>query len=290
MKLQFLKMHGLGNDFIMINGLVQKNIYNNDQELIKMLCDRHFGVGADGIIFILKAQQKEADFKMRIFNPDGSEAEMCGNGIRCLAHYLKLNNLTDKNKLVIETLAGLIKPEILKYNKEQSIVKVNMGHAHFSLNKLAINKNLLKSKIDKLSDYPLKIAEKKYLLNGVSMGNPHVVIFVDDLNNIDLDNVGPLIEEHPLFLQAINVEFVKIVDKNELDVIVWERGAGATLACGTGACAVAAVSLDQNRANNDLRLNLPGGPLKIYKNDHGEMMMTGPSTFVYKGEIKTGGI
>ncbi len=290
MKLQFLKMHGLGNDFIMINGLVQKNMDNNNQELIKMLCDRHFGIGADGVIFILKAQQKEADFKMRIFNQDGSEAEMCGNGIRCLTHYLRLNNLTDKNKLVIETLAGLIKPEILTYNKEQSTVKVNMGQADFSLNKLAINKKLLKSKIDKLSDYPLKIAGKKYLLNGVSMGNPHAVIFVNTLNNIDLENVGPLIENHPLFSKAINVEFVKIIGENELDVIVWERGAGATLACGTGACAVAAVSLDQNRVNNDLRLNLPGGPLKIYKNDHGEMMMTGPSTFVYKGEIKTGGI
>ncbi|HMA59636.1 MAG TPA: diaminopimelate epimerase [Halanaerobiales bacterium] len=288
MKVKFLKMHGLGNDFIMINDLDVR--LDNYSKLAVNLCDRHFGIGADGIILIQQSDLTHADFKMRIFNPDGSEAEMCGNGIRCFAHYLHINDLTEKKKLSIETLAGLIKPEIIDYGPHESTVKVNMGEPAYSLESLDINKELLDDDIDKLWDYPLIIEGKEYELNGASMGNPHMVIYVDDLKDINLKKLGPIIEENPLFKKGTNVEFVKIVSKNELDIKVWERGAGITLACGTGACATAAVSIDQDRVNNNVKINLPGGPLKISKNENNEMMMTGPSTFVFKGEIMTGGI
>lgn len=288
MKVKFFKMHGLGNDFIMINDLNER--LDNYSKLAVNFCDRNFGIGADGIILIQKSNLNKADFKMRIFNPDGSEAEMCGNGIRCFAHYLHINDLTDKKKLSIETLAGLIKPEIIDYGPHESTVKVNMGKPSYSLESLNIDKKLIDNDIDKLQDYPLIIEGKEYRLNGASMGNPHLVIYVDDLKEIDLKKLGPIIEENPLFKKGINVEFVKILNKNELDVKVWERGAGITLACGTGACAVAAVSIDQNRIDNNVKINLPGGTLKISKNSNNEMMMTGPSTFVFKGEAMTGGI
>ena len=288
MKINFFKMHGLGNDFILINDLDNK--IDHYSKLAVKLCDRHFGIGADGIILIKNTKLKKADFKMRIFNSDGSEAEMCGNGIRCFAHYLHINDLTEKKKLSIETLAGLIKPEIIDYGPHESTVKVNMGEPAYSLESLDINKELLDDDIDKLWDYPLIIEGKEYELNGASMGNPHMVIYVDDLKDINLKKLGPIIEENPLFKKGTNVEFVKIVSKNELDIKVWERGAGITLACGTGACATAAVSIDQDRVNNNVKINLPGGPLKISKNENNEMMMTGPSTFVFKGEIMTGGI
>lgn len=288
MKINFSKMHGLGNDFIMINDL-DENL-NNYSKLAKKLCDRHFGIGADGIILIQSSQKNEADFKMRIFNSDGSEAEMCGNGIRCFAHYVHLNDLTDKKNLKIETLAGLIKPEIIDFGTQESTVKVNMGKPSYSLESLNIKQELIDDQIDKLWHYPIIIEGKEYLLNGASMGNPHVVIYVENLDNIDLKKLGPIIEENPLFKKGTNVEFVKIKNDNELDVKVWERGAGITLACGTGACATAAVSIDQDRVNNNIQINLPGGPLQISKNNNNEMIMTGPSTLVFKGEIMTGGM
>lgn len=285
--LDFLKIHGIGNDFILVDG---RKINLDYKPLALKLCHRHFSIGADGLIILENANNYNNDYKMRIFNPDGSEAEMCGNGIRCFAHYLHINDLTVKNKLTIETLAGLIKPEIKDYGTYESTVKVNMGKPSYSLDSLNINQKLIDTDIDKLWDYPLIIEGKEYKLNGASMGNPHVVIYIDDLKNINLKKLGPIIEENPLFKKGTNVEFVKILNKDELEVKVWERGAGITLACGTGACATAAVSIDQKKVNNDVKINLPGGPLQIKKNNNNEMMMTGPSTFVFKGEIMIGGI
>ncbi len=288
MKVNFFKMHGLGNDFIMINDLKEK--IKNYKNLAKKVCDRHFGIGADGIILIQNSQKVEADFKMKIFNPDGSEAEMCGNGIRCFAHYLHINDLTDKKALAIETLAGLIKLEIIELGPYNSTVKVNMGKPEYSLESLHIDKKLIDANINKLFNYPLKVKEKEYILNGASTGNPHVVIYVNNLDKINVKKLGPKLEEHPLFKKGTNVEFAEIIDKDKINVKVWERGVGATLACGTGACATAAVSITQNRVEKDVQINLPGGPLQIYQNEKDEMMMTGPSTFVFKGEIMTGGM
>lgn len=288
MKVNFFKMHGLGNDFIMINDL--KEQIDDYKNLAKKLCDRHFGIGADGIILIQNSQKDKADFKMRIFNPDGSEAEMCGNGIRCFAHYLHINDLTNKKSLTIDTLAGLIKPEIIEYGPYQSTVKVNMGKPDYSLERLHIDQKLIDANIKKLFNYPLEVEGKEYIINGVSTGNPHVVIYVDNLDQINVKKIGPKIEEHPLFKKGTNVEFAEIIDEDEINVKVWERGAGATLACGTGACATTAVSIAQNRVERDVQINLPGGPLQISQNNQDEMMMTGPSTFVFKGEIMTGGM
>lgn len=288
MKINFFKMHGLGNDFVMIDDLDDR--IDNYKDLAIKLCDRHFGIGADGIILIKETNKDNADFKMRIFNSDGSEAEMCGNGIRCFAHFLHSNNLTDKNKLDIDTLAGIIKPEIIDYGDKISEVRVNMGKPDYSLKGMNIDESIINVNKDRLVDYPLIIDGKKYMINTVSMGNPHTIIYVDDLEKINLKSIGPIIENNPIFKNKTNVEFVKIVDKNIIDVKVWERGAGITLACGTGACAAAAVSIDQNKVDNNIKVNLPGGQLKIKKTDNNEMIMTGPSTFVFKGEIITGGI
>lgn len=288
MKVKFFKMHGLGNDFIMINDLKEK--IENYKNLAKKLCDRNFGIGADGIILVQNSQKDKADFKMRIFNPDGSEAEMCGNGIRCFAHYLHINDLTDKYSLTIETLAGLIKPNIIDYGSYQSTVKVNMGKPEYSLESLHIDKNLIDANINKLFSYPLTVEDKEYIINGASTGNPHAVIYVTNLDKINVTKIGPKIEEHPLFKKDTNVEFAEIIDRNKINVKVWERSAGETLACGTGACATAAVSIAQNRVEKDVQINLPGGPLQISQNNNDEMMMTGPSTFVFKGEIMTGGM
>jgi len=281
-------MHGLGNDFIMINDL--KEQIENYPKLAKKLCDRHFGIGADGMILIQNSQKDEADFKMRIFNSDGSEAEMCGNGIRCFAHYLHINDLTNKKALKIETLAGLIKPEIIEYEPYQSIVRVNMGKPEYTLEKLHVNKKMIDANINKLFCYPLKIDDKEYIINGASTGNPHAIIYVNNLDQVNVKQIGPKIEEHPLFKKGTNVEFAEVIEKDQINVKVWERGAGATLACGTGACATAAVSIAQNRVERNVQINLPGGPLQISQNKEDEMMMTGPSTFVFKGEIMTGGM
>ncbi|MFO7814579.1 MAG: diaminopimelate epimerase [Halanaerobiales bacterium] len=288
MKVEFFKMHGLGNDFIILNDL--KNEIDHYKNLAKKLCDRHFGIGADGIILIQNSQKNTADFKMKIFNPDGSEAEMCGNGIRCFVHYLHINDITNKKALSIETLAGLIKPEIIDYGTYQSTVKVNMGKPDFSLESLSVNKKFIDSNIDKLWRYPLRVDDKEYILNGASTGNPHVVIYVNNLDHINVKKLGPIIEENPLFKEGTNVEFAEIIDKDKIKLKVWERGAGATLACGTGACATAAVSIAQKRVEKEVQINLPGGPLQISQNNKDELMMTGPSTFVFKGEIITGGI
>ncbi|MCF8008636.1 MAG: diaminopimelate epimerase [Halanaerobiales bacterium] len=289
MKINFLKMHGLGNDFIMIEDLDKK--LNNLDKLAHFLSDRHFGIGADGIILIQNPDNNNNDFKMRIFNSDGSEAEMCGNGIRCFAHYLHLKKMTDKNNLKVETLAGIIKPKILKFKKEQSLVRVNMGKPSFNLNDLDINHKILSnSSLNKISKFPLNIDNKKYEIYSVSMGNPHTVIFVNDLTEIDLNIIGPKIETHPLFKKGTNVEFVKKINENELNLKVWERGAGITLACGTGACATAAVSIDRNITKNNIKINLPGGALQINNNEKREMIMTGPSSYVFSGQISIGGI
>src|SRR6056297_1103514 len=210
MKINFLKMHGLGNDFVMIDDL-DDNLDNYKNLSIK-LCDRHFGIGADGIILIKETNKENADFKMRIFNPDGSEAEMCGNGIRCFAHFLHLNNLTDKNKLDIDTLAGIIKPEIIDYGDKISEVRVNMGKPDYNLKSMNIDESIVDVKEENLINYPLIIDGKKYMINTVSMGNPHTIIYVDDLDKIDLKSIGPIIENNPIFKNKTNVEFVKIVD------------------------------------------------------------------------------
>jgi len=277
--IDFVKMHGTGNDFIMLNRLDDK--ISISLKIARELCDRHTGIGGDGLIFILPAENKNNDYKMRIFNSDGSEAEMCGNGIRCFTHYLISENITDKKKLKIETKAGLIKPEIIKTEGNSSLVRVNMGRPQFEPDKIPA---LIKSNINYIHDYKLNIDNNIFKINCVSMGNPHTIIFTNNIKDINLNKWGKKIENHPMFPEKTNVEFVEIYDNTRIKVRVWERGAGITLACGTGACATVASGIKNNLLDKKVTVHLPGGDLFIdWSGDN--IYMTGPARSIFKGKI-----
>ncbi len=276
--IDFVKMHGTGNDFIMLNKL-DENI-SNPQEMAIKLCNRHTGIGGDGLIFILAAENKSNDYKMRIFNSDGSEAEMCGNGIRCFAHYLLSENITSKKQLKIETKAGLIKPEIIKTEGSSSLVRVNMGNPQFKADKIPA---LINNNLEYINNYKLNIDNNIFKINCVSMGNPHTIIFTNNIKDINLTKWGKKIENHPMFPEKTNVEFVEIYDKSRIKVRVWERGAGITLACGTGACATVAAGVRNNILDKRVTVHLPGGDLFIdWSGDN--IYMTGPARSIFKGK------
>ena len=282
MKIQFTKMHGTGNDFVLINCMEQKcpSDKNVLAELSKRLCDRRFGIGADQ--FLLLSRSKKADFKMRIFNADGSEVEMCGNGIRCLAKYIWDRKLSRKTVLDIETLAGIIKPE-----KARNMVKVDMGEPIFEPESIPVKISPLNKGGSRVGivDYPLKIADKTFRITCVSMGNPHAVIFIDDVLNFQVSKYGPLIETHPIFPKKTNVEFIEVLSAGEIRMRVWERGSGETLACGTGACASAAASHIRGFTNRKVKVHLLGGDLLVDWAENNRIYMTGPAVAVFEGAI-----
>jgi len=270
---KFYKLEGLGNDFVLFDCL--KESFSLMPRQIQRICQRRFGVGADGILLVLTSTQSSADYQMRIFNADGSEAEMCGNGIRAFAHYLYFAGLEEKNRIAIQTLAGIVMVE----RKSFGMYKVAMGRAEFSPEKIPILRS------QPMIDEKLSISGCDFQASAVSMGNPHCVIFVDDVDNIPLSQLGPEIEHHKLFPNRTNVEFVQVISPDYLKVRVWERGAGETLACGTGACAVVAVACRLNKARSPAKVLLPGGELEIeYIGD--ECFLTGPARLVYKGEVE----
>ncbi|MEW6067367.1 MAG: diaminopimelate epimerase [Nitrospirota bacterium] len=292
--MHFTKMHGLGNDFILIDCIKQKlgDLSLEIGDLSKRLCDRRFGIGADQLLLLYPSEI--ADFKMRIFNADGSEVEMCGNGIRCLAKYIWDKNLSDKDILNIETLAGIVKPE-----KTGDMVKVDMGEPIFEPEKIPVKvqesgvrsqKSKVKSQKSQISnlviDYPLKIEDKEFKITCVSMGNPHAVIIIDDLSNFSVSHYGPKIETHPIFPKKINVEFIEIISDSEIKMRVWERGSGETMACGTGASASAVAANIKGLAEKKVTVHLRGGDLFIEWADNNHIYMTGPTTEVFEGVIK----
>jgi len=276
-QISFTKMHGLGNDFILIDTRVQK--IRNLQRLVPQLCDRRFGIGADQVLVL--AESKRADYRMRIFNADGSEVEMCGNGIRCLAKYIWESEITPpeirkSDVLSVETPAGIIYPR-----RDDSMVMVDMGEPVFDPQKIPV-----KIQTDRVIDYPLRIKNRRFRINCVSMGNPHAVIILDNIDNIDIHTYGPLIEHHDIFPRRINVEFIQIMDRRNIKVRVWERGSGETLACGTGACASAVISCLLGHTVREVTTHLPGGRLKIrWAEDDNHVYMTGPATKVFDGVI-----
>ncbi|MFN3739715.1 MAG: diaminopimelate epimerase [Thermodesulfovibrionales bacterium] len=276
--MNFTKMHGLGNDFVVID---TRDIHGIDWKGIAgLLLNRRFGIGGDQLLLLDTSLR--ADFRMRIFNPDGSEVEMCGNGIRCLANYIWKNGLSDKSPLAIETLAGVIRPE-----RVNDMVKVDMGRPRLRPEEIPVKV----SETEKhLIDYPLHIRDRTFYITCVSMGNPHAVIPLDDLMGIDLSTYGPLIENHPLFPKRINVEFVKQESRDIFKVRVWERGAGETLACGTGASAVAVAMRLKGLGGLKQKIMLPGGELIIeLVEENGQIIrvfMTGPAQEVFRGEIE----
>ena len=273
-------MHGCGNDYIYINCFDAQ--VNNLPELSMILCDRRKYIGGDGIITIEKSQV--ADAKMRIFNKDGSEGKMCGNGIRCVAKYLYDNKICNNmNNIKIETLSGVKYLDILENNKNESVVKVNMGQA--SLNPKDIPVLINKEKI---VDELITIDDNKFYITCVSVGNPHCVIFVDEVCSIDLNKIAPKLSSNIIFPEGINIEFVSIIDKNNISMRVWERGSGETLSCGSGSCAsvVAAVENNYCDRNTDITVHLRGGSLKINYDENSVVYMTGNATKVFEGVIE----
>ncbi len=272
MKLSFTKMHGLGNDFVVINGL-EENLPNIAQ-LAKKLGDRRFGVGCDQILVVLPSER--ADFKMQIFNQDGGEVEMCGNGIRCVAKFLVEQGATSKNELAIETLAGIIRPKLVG-----DLVEVDMGEPILDGEKIPTTLQ------GKIINHPLKIDSQEFHITCVSMGNPHCVIFVKELSQVPVAEWGPQFENHPMFPKRTNTEFIQVESPTLLKMRVWERGAGETLACGTGACASLVAAVLTGNSQRESTLQLKGGNLQIRwseKNNH--VYMTGPGETVFRGEIE----
>ncbi|MFC1856127.1 diaminopimelate epimerase [Thermodesulfobacteriota bacterium] len=268
--INFTKMHGIGNDFVVID--CRENDIREIDNFAKRLCDRRFGIGADQLLLIYDSDI--ADFYMAIFNADGSEVEMCGNGIRCFAKYLVDRKITNKTRLDVETPAGIIKPEIIGDS-----VKVNMGAPILDGRKIPLDHD------GEVIDFPLTVDGKEFNVTAVSMGNPHCVTFVDDVNAFDLDRFGPLFERHVLFPNRVNFEVIDIINDHEINMRVYERGAAETLACGTGACASAVAAHLNKKTGNNVLVHLRGGDLNIEIADDGNVYMTGPAKEVFTGEI-----
>jgi diaminopimelate epimerase len=272
--LKFTKMQGIGNDYVYVN-CFEENI-EKPSELAIEISDRHFGVGSDGLILILPSQV--ADAKMRIFNADGSEAQMCGNGIRCVAKYMYTSGLKKSDRMTIETSAGLKTIELTVENNNISLVKVEMGKPALLRHDIPmIGENT------KVINEPIQLNDSVVNVTCVSMGNPHCIIFVDNVDSINLNVTGKAIENHELFPERINAHFVQIVSSNEIKMRTWERGSGETLACGTGAVASGVACVLNNLTERTMHAQLPGGILKIEWKDDNKTYMTGPAEFVFSG-------
>ncbi len=278
--MEFTKMHGAGNDFVMIKP--EKN-EANWPELAQKMCHRHFGIGADGIILALPSSV--ADVRMRIFNPDGSEAETCGNGLRCLAKYAVLNKLIKpgSTEITIETIPGVRKITLEYRGQELDRIQVGIGVPRFDAKDIPVKIDPTKS-CGPITDYPLVVEGNRLALNFVSMGNPHAVCFLDqELKEFNLKEIGPRVENNSIFPQRINFEIVRVKDRRTLEMRVWERGAGETLACGTGACAAAVAARIHNYIDYQVDIILPGGTLNIEWDGDGEVLMSGPAEVVFSG-------
>lgn len=276
MKLNFTKVHGLGNDFVILNN-IDPSKYDLTKLAIK-LCHRQLGIGADGIMLVLPSDK--ADIRMRIINSDGSEAEMCGNGIRCFAKYVYENKIVRKTKFSVETLAGLILPELVIKDNAVAGVKVNMGQPFLKRSQIPMNGDETQ-----VINEPISVNGTDYKITSMLMGVPHTMVFLDHVDGMDVKPVGHLIEHHPLFPQRTNVNFVEVNNSKEITVRTWERGAGATLACGTGSCASAVASYLNNKTGKQVLVHLIHGDLFIEWAEDGNVYMTGPAETVFQGEI-----
>ncbi len=273
----FLKSHGLGNDYIVLNH--EEISFKLTEKAIIRICDEHFGIGSDGIL--LKVPSKKADFGLRILNPDGSEAEKSGNGLRIFSKYLYDYGFANTKVFSIETPGGIVQAEVVEErNGKAYLVKVEMGKAIFEANKIPVN-------IEKPEciDEPLPLHDHSFKINCVSVGNPHCVILVDNLNEADVKTYGSDIENHPLFPNRINVQFAKVISQNEVEVMIWERGAGWTLASGSSSCAVAATVVKKGLTDRDLIVKMPGGNLHIEIDEDWEIRMTGEVREIGSGTL-----
>lgn len=275
--MKFTKMQGIGNDYVYVNCLKEK--IDNPPKTARMVSDRHFGIGSDGLIMINSSDK--ADFEMEMYNADGSRSEMCGNGIRCVAKYVYDYGLTDKTNISVETLAGIKYLDLTVEGGKVSRVKVNMGSPVLKAEEVPVV-----SENEQVIDEPIIIEETTYHMTAVSMGNPHAVVFVDDVKGLDIEKIGPLFENHERFPRRVNTEFVRVIDDKTVEMRVWERGSGETLACGTGACAVAVACILNGRTGEEVTVKLLGGDLMIkWDREENTVYMTGPAKVVYDGEI-----
>jgi diaminopimelate epimerase len=279
--LHFVKYHGLGNDFILVDGLGAPAPDISPQEAVR-LCDRHFGIGADGVILALPS--RDADCRMQLFNSDGSEAEMCGNGLRCLARFVWDEGLIRKTEMVVETLAGPKRARLQVEGKHVVEIAVEMGKPLLSARDVPTT---LVAPDAYAIDAPLEIDDATFRVTTLNTGVPHCVVFVPDVDAVDWRHIGSRIERHAAFPRKTNVMFTQVISRDHLRVRPWERGAGPTSACGTGACAAAVAAAVTGRADRDVSVILPGGPLRIQWNAvNDEMIMTGPAERVFVGKVK----
>lgn len=274
--MEFVKMHGVGNDFVIVDARHKTD--GAWPALAQAMCDRHFGIGSDGLILVLPSAS--ADLRMRMFNPDGSEAEMCGNGIRCFAKYAHDNRLVERPEIAVETAAGIKRIAVHAKGAEADTFTVSMGVPCLAGPEIPVA-----AAISPVVDYPLVVAGSELPVTCVSMGNPHAVFFTaDEPAAFPLATVGPQVEHHPFFPSRVNFEVCHVERPDRLIVRVWERGAGLTLACGTGACAVAVAARLKGLTGDHTVVALPGGELQIAWDGHGEVLMTGPAEYVCRGQ------
>lgn len=276
--MKFTKMHGCGNDYVYVN-LFEEQI-GDPAKVSIAVSDRHFGIGSDGLITI--GASEIADFRMRIYNADGSEAEMCGNGIRCVAKYVYDHKLTDKTEITVETGAGVKTLQLTVEENKVTLVRVDMGEPILTPSEIPVVADG-----ERVVDEPIDVDGKTWHMTCVSMGNPHAVVFVDDVAHFELEKYGPLFENHVRFPKRTNTEFVQIVSRNEAIMRVWERGSAETWACGTGTCATVMACILNGLTDNEVLVHLRGGDLRIaYDAKSNHIFMTGPATEVFEGEIQ----
>ncbi len=280
MLVNFIKMNGIGNDFIMLDLFKEPEL--DYQRYAKDWCHRQFGIGADGLVLIQSPENKENDLKMTIYNADGSESEMCGNAIRCYAKYAYVHKLVTDEEFRIETKAGVIIPKVIVIDGVVKDVRVDMGLPHFTPKEIPIEMTG-----SEVINKEARFGDACYRINAISMGNPHCVIFIkEDVDRFPLEKIGPMIETDPLFPARVNVEFVKVIERGEVKMRVWERGVGETLACGTGACATVVACIKNDLTDSKVLVHLPGGDLVIEWVEGSSVFMTGPASYVFTGQIE----
>ena len=275
--MKFTKMQGLGNDYVYVNCF--KETIENPPEMAKKVSNRNFGIGSDGLIMINPSDV--ADFEMEMYNADGSRSEMCGNGIRCVGKYVYDYGLTEKEHISVETLAGIKYLDLTVDDGKVKLVKVDMGSPELVPENIPIVADG-----NRVIDEPINVNGTEYRMTGVSMGNPHAVVYVEDVKGLDIETIGPAFENHERFPNRVNTEFVKVLDRNTVEMRVWERGSGETMACGTGACAVAVACILNGFTEDKVTVKLLGGDLQIeWDKEADKIYMTGPAEVSFEGEI-----
>ena len=275
--MKFTKMHGIGNDYVYVNCF--KETVEHPSEMAIKVSDRHFGIGSDGLILIKPSEV--ADGKMEMYNADGSQGAMCGNGIRCVAKYMYDYGITDKTSISVETKSGIKYLDLTIKDGKVDTVKVDMGTPILKAVDIPV-----RSEKEQMIDEPVMVDGKEWKITCVSMGNPHAITYIDDVKNLEIEKIGPKFENHEIFPDRANTEFVRVIDRNTVEMRVWERGSGETLACGTGACAVAVSSILNGLTEEEVTVKLLGGDLKIFwDRTENKVYMTGSATTVFDGEI-----